>query len=167
MGISHVLLYFQLIRYNRLSYTMVITLSIVFIILLGTVVTITGYPEFNIIMYLLFLLSLGFMQTELTFIQNLYFTLASMVSITLVRMVLMELGMALFMWSPFNLYVWTANVIHLIVAVVIISSIVLLRKPIQRFAQYIVESRLYYISFVFFVVGLFVVLILTMPSTNP
>lgn len=167
MGISHNLLYLQLIRYNRLSYTMVITLSIVFIILLGTVVTITGYPEFNIIMYLLFLLSLGFMQTELTFIQNLYFTLASMVSITLVRMVLMELGMALFMWSPFNLYVWTANVIHLIVAVVIISSIVLLRKPIQRFAQYIVESRLYYISFVFFVVGLFVVLILTMPSTNP
>lgn len=165
MGISHVLLYFQLIRYNRLSYTMVITLSIVFTILLGIVVTITGYPEFNIIMFLLFLLSLGLMQAELTFLQNLYFTLASMVSITLVKIVLMELGMALFMWSPLNLYIWTTSVIHLIVSTVIISSIVLLRKPIQQFAQYIVQSRLYYISFAVFVVGLIVILILTMPSS--
>jgi len=165
MGISHVLLYFQLIRYNRLSYTMVITLSIVFTILLGIVVTITGYPEFNIIMFLLFLLSLGLMQAELTFLQNLYFTLASMVSITLVKMVLMELGMALIMWSPLNLYIWTTSVIHLIVSTVIISSIVLLGKPIRRFAQYIVQSRLYYISFAVLVVGLIVILILTMPSS--
>lgn len=165
MGISHVLLYFQLIRYNRLSYTMVIALSIVFTILLGIVVTITGYPEFNIIMFLLFLLSLGLMQAELTFLQNLYFTLASMVSITLVKMVLMELGMALFMWSPLNLYIWTTSVIHLIVSTVIISSIVLLRKPIRRFAQYIAQSRLYYISFAVLVVGLIVILILTMPSS--
>lgn len=144
---------------------MVITLSIVFTILLGIVVTITGYPEFNIIMYLLFLLSLGLMQTELTFPQNLYFTLASMVSITLVKMVLMELGIALFMWSPLNLYIWTTSVIHLIVSTVIISSIVLLGKPIRRFAQYIVQSRLYYISFVVLLVGLIVILILTMPSS--
>src|SRR5690625_358265 len=165
MGISHVLLYLQLIRYNRLSYTMVIVLSIVFSIFLGTVVTVTGYPEFNIIMFLLFLLSLGLMQAELTFMQNLYFTLASMVSITLVKMVLMELGIIIFMWSPLNLYIWTTSVIHLIVSTVIISSIVLLRRPIQRFAQYIVESRLYYISFVFLVVGLIVLLILTMPAS--
>src|SRR5690625_2198633 len=165
MGISHVLLYLQLIRYNRLSYTMVIVLSIVFSIFLGTVVTVTGYPEFNIIMFLLFLLSLGLMQAELTFLQNLYFTLASMVSITLVKMVLMELGIALFMWSPLNLYIWTTSVIHLIVSTVIISSIVLLGKPIRRFAQYIVQSRLYYISFVVLLVGLIVILILTMPSS--
>src|SRR5699024_8647803 len=126
IGISHVFLYFQLIRYQRLSYTMVVILSIVFTILLGIVVTITGYPEFNVIMFFLFLLSLGFMQASLTFIQNFYFTLASMVSITLVKMVLIELGMWLFMWSPFNLYLWTASVIHLIVAIIIIISIVLL-----------------------------------------
>src|SRR5699024_3432466 len=87
IGISHVLFYFQLIRYHRLSYPMVITLSIVFTILLGIVVTVTGYPEFNIIMFLLFLLSLGLMQVKLTFLQNLYFTLASMVSVTLLKIV--------------------------------------------------------------------------------
>lgn len=165
MGISHVFLYLQLIRYNRLSYTMVIALSIVFTILLGLVVTLTGYPELNIIMFLLFLLCLGLMQTELTLMQNLYFTLASMVSVTLVKIVLMELGMAIFMWSPLNLYVWTGSVIHFIVAIVILSSIVLLRKPIQRFAQYIVESHIYYISFAFLAVGLIVILILTMPAS--
>lgn len=144
---------------------MVVILSIVFTILLGIVVTITGYPEFNVIMFFLFLLSLGFMQASLTFIQNFYFTLASMVSITLVKMVLIELGMWLFMWSPFNLYLWTASVIHLIVAIIIIISIVLLRSPIQRFAQYIVESRLFSFSFTLLIIGLIVIFILTMPAS--
>jgi len=43
-GISHVLLYIQLIRYHRLSYTMMIVVSIVFMILLVIVVTVTCYP---------------------------------------------------------------------------------------------------------------------------
>src|SRR5690625_3358000 len=116
IGISHVLLYIQLIRYNRLSYTMVIALSFIFTILLGVVVTVTGYPELNIIL-VLFLLSLGLMQAELTFMQNLYFALVSMVSITLAKMVLMELGLKLFMLTPFNLYLWTSSVIHLIVSI--------------------------------------------------
>lgn len=165
-GISHVLLYLELIRYHRLSYPMVIILSIVFTILLGVVVTVTGYPELNIVMVLLFLLSLGFMQTKLTFMRNLYFTLASMVSITLVKMVLLRLGMKLFMWSPFNLYLWTPILIHLIVAIIIFISIWLLRNPIQRFAQYIVESPLYYISYALLIIGLIVVLILTTPSIH-
>jgi|SRR5690625_212116 len=167
IGISHVLLYFQLIRYNRLSYAMIIILSVIFTLLLGIVVSVTGYPEFNIIMFLLFLLSLGLMQIELTFMQNLYFTLASMVSITLVKMVLMEIGMKLFMWSSLNLYLWTSSIIHLIAATIIFISIIMLRKPIQRLAKYIVVSRqYYYISYVLLSIGLFVVLILTVPSTN-
>ncbi|AIK38773.1 putative membrane protein [Bacillus pseudomycoides] len=123
IGISHVLLYIQLIRYNRLSYTMVIALSIVFTILLGIVVTVTGYPEFNIIMLLLFLLSLGLIQDELTFMQSLYFALVSIVSITLVKMVLLDFGMKLFMLTPFNVYSWTDGVIHLIVSIVMIIAI--------------------------------------------
>ncbi|WP_068677113.1 GHKL domain-containing protein [Oceanobacillus sp. Castelsardo] len=166
IGISHVLLYFQLIRYNRLSYTMVIALSIVFTILLGIVVTVTGYPEFNIIMLLLFLLSLGLMKDELTFMQNLYFALVSMVTITLAKLVLMELGMKLFMWTPFNLYLWTASIIHLIVSIIIVISIGLLRKRIQKIAMFIVDSNLYYVSYVLLAIGLIVGLILTMPSTN-
>lgn len=122
-GISHVLLYIQLIRYNRLSYTMVIALSIVFTILLGIVVIVTGYPEFNIIMLLLFLLSLGLIQDELTFMQSLYFALVSIVSITLVKMVLLDFGMKLFMLTPFNVYSWTDGVIHLIVSIVMIIAI--------------------------------------------
>ncbi|MEI4831595.1 GHKL domain-containing protein [Bacillus sp. FJAT-53711] len=166
IGISHVLLYIQLIRYNRLSYTMVIALSIVFMILLGIVVTVTGYPEFNIIMLLLFLLSLGLIQDELTFMQNLYFALVSMVSITLVKMVLLDLGMKLFMLTPYNLYLWTGSVIHLIASIVIVIGIALWYKRIQKIAQFIVASPLYYVSYGLLVIGLIIELILTAPSTN-
>src|SRR5699024_5957944 len=165
IGISHVLLYIQLIRYNRLSYKMVFALSITFTILLGIVVTVTGYPEFNIIMLLIFLLSLGLMKDELTFMQNLYFALVSMVLITLVKLVIMELGMKLFMLSSFNLYICTGSVIHLVVFIIIFSSILLWRKSIQRFAQFIIESPLYFISYVLLVIGLIIELILTMPSS--
>ncbi|GED17988.1 GHKL domain-containing protein [Aneurinibacillus migulanus] len=166
IAISHVILYIQVIRYNRLPYTMVIALSIVFTILLGIVVTVTGYPEFNIIILLLFLLSLGLIQDKLTFMQNLYFALVSMVSITLVKMVLLDFGMKLFMLTPFNLYLWTSSVIHLIVSIVIVISIVLWCKPIQKLAQFIVDSPLYYVSYVLLAAGLIIELILTMPSTN-
>lgn len=166
MGINHVLFYLQLIRYHRLSYTMVIILSILFTILLGIIITVTGYPEFNIIMFLLFLLSLGLMKDDLTILKNLYFTLASIVSVTLVKIVLVEFGIAIFMWSSLNFYVWTSGVIEFIVSLIIFLGIVFLRKQIQAFAQYIVQSRLYYISFGILILGTIVVLILTIPSTN-
>lgn len=166
IGISHVLLYIRLIRYNRLSYVMVIALSIVFTILLGIVVTVTGYPEFNILMLLLFLLSLGLMKDELPFMQSLYFALVSIVIITLAKMVFIELGIKLFLFTPFNLYVWTASIIHLVVSIAIVICIVVWGNPIQKLARYIVDSRLYYISFVLLVAGLIVELILTAPATH-
>ncbi|MEI3613211.1 GHKL domain-containing protein [Pseudogracilibacillus sp. SO30301A] len=165
IGVSHVLLYIQLIRYNRLSYKMVFSLSIIFTILLGIVVTVTGYPEFNVIMLLIFLLSLGLMKDDLTFMQNVFFALVSMVLITLVKLVTMELGMKLFMLSPYNLYLWTGSIIQLIVSIIIFTSILLFRKSIQRFAQFIIESPLYYISYVLLVIGLIMMLIISMPSS--
>lgn len=165
VGISHLFLYFYLIRYNRISNGMTIVLSILFTCLLGFVVFTTGYPEFNFILLFFFLLCLGLMQVNLTFTQNLFFTLASMVSITLVKIILMEIGMMLFMWSPLNLYMWTTSIIHFIVTVVIFMSIILLRKSIQRFAQYIVQSRIYSISFICLIVGSILIIILTSPSS--
>lgn len=166
IGISHVVFYFQLIRYRQLSYPMTIIISIIFTILLGIVVTMTGYPEFNVIMYLIFLLSLGLMQSKLSFTHNLYFTLASMVSITLIKVTLVELGMHFLLWSPFNLYIWSASMIHFIVSLIILSCIVLLRKPIQQFASFVIEGYMYYISFILLVFGLFLVLILTNPTSS-
>src|SRR5699024_6403136 len=147
IGISHVLLYIQLIRYHRLSYTMVVSVSIVFMILLGIIVTVTGYPEFNIIMLLLFLLSLGLMKDELTFMHNLYFALLSIVGITYAKTVLLVIGTELFMLSPLNLYVWTGSLIHLIVSFLILIIVILSHQPLQRFAQFIVDSCLYYVSY--------------------
>lgn len=165
-GIGHVVLYIQLIRYERLSYMKLVMLSIVFMILLGFTISVTGYPELNIIMFLLFLLSLGLLQSTITFAQNLYFTLISLVGITFMKMVLVRLGFQLFMWSPLNLYLWTMGVIQLIVTVLIVVGILLWRRKIQRFAAYIESSRLYYISYIISFVGLVIVLILTSPSTH-
>lgn len=165
VGIGHLFLYFYLIRYNRMSYVLTVVLGILFTCLVLFVVTTTGYPEFNFILFFFFLLSLGLMQANLSFMQNLYFTLASMVSITLVKIILMELSMMVFMWSPLNLYIWTASVIHFIVTVFIFISIILLRKSIQRFAQYIVQSRIYLISYGCLIVGGILLIVLTSPST--
>src|SRR5699024_215806 len=116
-------------------------------------------------MFFCFLVSLGLMQVDLTFIKNIFFTLASMVSITLVKMVLLEVATALFMWSPLNLYVWTGSVLHFIVAVMMLTTIIFIRKPVERFASYVVQSRLYYLSFAVLLLGLVVILVLTMPSS--
>lgn len=164
VGISHVIFYIQLIRYTRLSTVLVMALSIVFTILLGIVVTVTGYPELNAIM-LLFLMCIGLMKEKLSFTENFYFALVSTVVITLVKLVLIEAGMALFMLSPLNLYLWTGSVIHLIVMSIILASIMLFRKSIRRIAGAIVGSPLYYISYGLLIVGFIVVIILTSPST--
>ncbi|WP_080873838.1 sensor histidine kinase [Oceanobacillus timonensis] len=166
IGISHILLYFQLIRYHRLSYTMVITLSIVFTVLLGVVVTVTGYPEFNTIMLLLFLLSLGLMQVELTFMQNLYFALVSMVSITLVKIGLIELLLHLFIWASFPLGTWTVSIVHLAVSILILILIALLRKKVQKLAQMIKRSPFYYICYPILIAGLVAALMLATPAND-
>src|SRR5690625_5894867 len=75
IGISHVLLYIQLIRYHRLSYTMMIVVSIVFMILVGIVVTVTGYLEFNFIILLLFFLFFCLIIVRLLFFIILFFYL--------------------------------------------------------------------------------------------
>ncbi|MGG0206167.1 Uncharacterized protein BWINRA5_03432 [Bacillus mycoides] len=164
-SMSHTFLYIQLIRYNRLSVRMLITLSAVFIILLAIVVTVTRYPELNSTI-VLFLISLGLMQNELKFKHNLYFALVSMVIITLVKMLLFDLGMKIFMLTPFNLYLWTGSIIHLIVSTLTFIGIVLARKRIQSIAQYIVGSPLYYITYILLIVGFIIELILTRPSTD-
>ncbi|QWG51061.1 GHKL domain-containing protein [Bacillus mycoides] len=164
-SMSHTFLYIQLIRYSRLSYGMLAALSAVFILLLGIIVTVTGYPELNSTI-VLFLMSLGLMQNELKFMRNLYFALVSMVIITLVKILFLEVGMKLFMLTPFDFYLWTASIIHLSVSLIIFIGIVLARKRIQRIAQYIVGSPLYYITYILLIVGFIIELILTRPSTD-
>ncbi|EJV84556.1 GHKL domain-containing protein [Bacillus cereus] len=164
-SMSHTFLYIQLIRYSRLSYGMLAALSAVFILLLGIIVTVTGYPELNSTI-VLFLMSLGLMQNELKFMRNLYFALVSMVIITLVKILFLEVGMKLFMLTPFDFYLWTASIIHLSVSLIIFIGIVLAHKRIQRIAQYIVGSPLYYITYILLIVGFIIELILTRPSTD-
>ena len=147
---------------------MLAALSAVFILLLGIIVTVTGYPELNSTI-VLFLMSLGLMQNELKFMRNLYFALVSMVIITLVKILFLEVGMKLFMLTPFDFYLWTASIIHLSVSLITFIGIVLARKRIQRIAQYIVGSPLYYITYITYIlliVGFIIELILTRPSTD-
>lgn len=166
VGLSHSALYLLLIRYNRLPYKTVIALSIAFTILLGFVVTVTGYPEWNSILLLLFLLSLGLMQNELSFIQNLYFALLSIIGITFTKLFLLEFALQLFMLSPLNLYVWTTSLLHLSIAILLLTAIACWRKQIGHFAEYIVSSKLYYISYGLLCFGFLLSLILTTPSTR-
>lgn len=165
-GFSHFFLYFYLIRYEGISFPFVILLSLVFTVLLSVIITVTGYPEFNAIVMGLFLLGLGLLQIEMTFWENVYFTIANIVSISLLKIVLVELASVIYLWLPFNLYIWTPNVIHMVVTVVIFAAILLLRKRIGKFAQYIVTSRLYYVSYLVLVVSFIIIFLLTIPRTQ-
>lgn len=165
-GLTHVLLYIQLIRYQRFSYYMITIVSIIFMILLATVVTSTGYPEFNIVMLLVFLLSLGLMKKGLAFRENLYFTLISIVGLTYTKTVLFVIGTEVFMLSPFNLYMWTGSLIHLIVASLLLISVLIWRKSLEKFALYIVDSKLYYFSYIILIVSLLLGFIINSPTTK-
>lgn len=163
IGLSHFVLYFTLIRYERISFWLIVLISLVFTLLLGTVITVTGYPEFNAILMGLFLLSLGLLQAELTLFENIYFTMANLVTISLLKIILIELGRIIYIILPFNLYIWTDNVIQMIVMIVIFGAILVLRKQIALFARHIVNSFLYYVSYVVFAISFVVIFLLTMP----
>lgn len=166
IGISHVTLYFYLINYQRFHFLKIVLLSIIFSFLLGFVVTLTGYPELNFVMLFLFLFTLGFLKVDLTVSHNLYFTLASIVSISLLKVMLLEIGMALFMWSPLNLYLWTASVIHFIAAIVILCMMLFLRRSIRLLAAYLIDSPVYPISFILLAIASLLLVILTSPKTS-
>ncbi len=167
IGISHILLYFQLIGYQRLPYKLIISLGMVFTILLIVVVSASGYPEFNIVMLLLFLLSLGLLKKELAFTKSLYFALFSMVVITLARMVLIELFFFLHMLSPFNLYIWTTSAIHLAVSVLILLAVAAGKNVVRKIVRTIMDNRpLYIFSYVLLIAGLFIGFILTSPASG-
>lgn len=165
-GLSHFFLYFYLIRYERISFPIIILISLVFTVLLSIIITVTGYPEFNAIVMALFLLSLGLLQIDMTFMENLYFTLGNIVSISLLKIVLVEIGSVVYLWLPFNLYVWTPNVIHMVVTILIFIAILLLRTQIGKFAQYIVTSRLYYVSYVVLAISFVIIFLLTIPGSK-
>ncbi|NKZ28840.1 sensor histidine kinase [Facklamia miroungae] len=164
--ISHLLFYFQLIHYSRPSYMVIISLGTVFTLFLRFVIEVTGFPELNMLLCLLFLLSLGLLQIDLNFTKNLYFALTSIVIITLFNMALMELSQLLFMWSPFNLYIWTYSIIHLGISIIILLSVVMLSRPNQRLANFIGDSHLYPISFGLLGIGFILILILNSPATH-
>lgn len=165
-GILHLVLYLLLIRHDRLPVKTVILLSIIFTILLGFIVTVTGYPEWNSILLVVFLLSLGTMQNNLSFMQNFYFALMSAFSITFTKVFMLEFLFQLFMVSPFNLYVWTTSLFHLLITILIGICIVFWRKKIGSFAAYIESSRLYPITYSLLFIGFVISLILTTPSTQ-
>lgn len=167
ISLCHILLFLQLIQY-QLSWKLMTALSVCFTVILLIVVTVTGYPEMNMIVLFTFLLGLGLLRQRhgLTFSQNVFFVLFSMVSITIFRMILLEISYKLFMMSPLNLYVWTESVLHLISVLIIFLSLIVWRKPIKKVSRYIIQSFLYYVIYGLLMIGMVFLVILSTPSIH-
>jgi len=163
----HTLLYLQLIDY-KLSWKLITALSICFTILLIIIVTFTGYPEMNSIVVIIFLLALGLMKQKqgLTFALSLYSALFSLVSITLTKTVLLNISYKFIMMSPINLYIWTGSLLNFISTSMIFLAIIIWQKQILKVSKFIVQSSLYYVIYFLLIIGMFILLILTVPSTN-
>ncbi|MFD2131197.1 GHKL domain-containing protein [Pseudogracilibacillus auburnensis] len=169
VGLSHIVFYLQLIQYERFTWKFLIVLSLLFTVLLGIIVTVTGYPEFNLIVSLIFLLALGLLRQKhgLTFSQNLYFALVSIVSITLLKMVFVQGLFQLFMLSPLNLYLWTASVLQLISVSIIFLLLILFQKQTRKLACFIVQSPfLFYLSYILLMLSTLILFILTIPTSS-
>src|SRR5699024_11881078 len=73
----------------------------------------------------------------------------------------------LYMMSPFNLYLWTPSVLHLVSNMIILLSLIIWRRHIKKLAQYIVQSSLYYVFYGLLLVSLFALIIVSSPSIQP
>lgn len=164
-GFSHLYVFRLLIQYDRLSFTMMAGISFLFCVLLAITVAVTGYPEWNGILLLLFLIGIGLVKGNVPYLHNVYFALLSTVGVTLAKLVGTEIAFQMYMMSPLNLYIWTPSVLHLIVTLFILSAILTGRRQLVLYGQYAVTGPIYVISYLLLGAGLFVVMLLTTPSS--
>src|SRR5699024_1513635 len=68
--------------------------------------------------------------------------------------------------SPFNLYMWTGSVLHVISAIIIFVSLIVWRKNIVKAFRYMAESSFYYVTYSLLVISWFIMLVLTLPTTS-
>ena len=162
---SHLYLYRQFIRYDRLSLWMIGGISVLFSMLLFLTVTLTGFPEWNGILLVGFLLGIGRLKGGVPFVQSLYFALFSTVGLTLAKVVGLESAMQLYMWSPWNLYVWTPSLLHVMVTLLILASLFFSRKQIARYGEYATAGSVYRLSYLLLITGYVVVMLLSSPAS--
>lgn len=168
IGISHVVIYIQLIDYQRFSWKSLFTLGLFLTVFLLIVVTTTGYPEFNTIVMMLFLLGLGLLKQKdgLSFTQSLYFALFSLFFVTLAKTLIIEILYQLLLQSSFNVYIWSTSLLHLIASCIILLTLFLLRKKTSKLACFIVRGPLYYVSYILLAIGTLAILTLTTPAIS-
>lgn len=163
-GICHLYLYILLIRYQRMSKRLIVLLSVLFMLFLGIIITITKMPELNFVVFFLFLMIIGSMQKKLKFWHSIYFALFSIVVFTVLKNLLALVVVQLYMESPFNLYTWTGNVIHLAVVSLILLCIILFRKKIQLFGQFIIQSKLFLPTYFLLAISIGLLVVINYPS---
>ncbi|WP_264879270.1 GHKL domain-containing protein, partial [Sporosarcina sp. NCCP-2378] len=164
-GFSHVYVYRQLAGYDRLSVRMMLAVSVLFTVFLQVAVTVTGYPELNGILLFVFLLGIGFMRGGMPIIHNVLYALGSTAGLTLTRLVGLESAMKLYMESPWNLYIWTPSLLHLLVSVLILIAAVVGRRQIALFGRYAVMGRFYAVSYVLLTASFVALMLLSSPAS--
>ena len=164
-GFSHVYVYRQLTGYDRLSVRMMLAVSILFTVFLQVVVMMTGYPELNGILLFAFLLGIGFMQGGLPIWHNTLYALGSTAGLTLTRLVGLESAMKLYMEGPWNLYLWTPGLLHLLVSILILIAVIGLRGQIRLFGRYLVTGPVYAVSYILLTVSFIALMMLSSPAS--
>lgn len=166
IGICHIYLYILLIRYQHMSKRLIVLLSVLFTFFLGTIITITKMTELNFVVPFVFLIILGFLQKNLKFLHSIYFILFSIVVFTVLKILLVQLAIQLHMESPFNLYSWTESAIHFTIVSLILLCMILFRKKIQLFGQFIVHSKLFLPTFFLLVISSVLLVVINYPTIS-
>ncbi|WP_338752637.1 GHKL domain-containing protein [Bacillus sp. FJAT-52991] len=166
--LCHIIFYLNLIRYHKFSWGGLVLLNLLMIAFVFLLVSYTGYPEFNSIGAILFLLCIGLVKRKqgLTFIQSFYFASISLFIISLAKTVVSQILLKLLLLSSLNVYVGSFSIIHLLSAAFIFLVIVVKREKISNIADYLIQSPFYYVSYAFLLLGNFLLIILSSPSIN-
>ncbi|WP_100404137.1 GHKL domain-containing protein [Bacillus sp. FJAT-42315] len=168
IGLCHIVFYVYLIGYPKFSWGGLILLSFFMTVFLVFLVSYTGYPEFNAIIPILFLLCIGLLKYKqgLTIVQSFYFASMSLFIISLAKTIIPKLLLELWLLSDLSLYASSFSIIHLLSASFILLIVVVKRESINHIADYLIQSPFYYISYVSLLLGNFLLIILSSPSMS-
>lgn len=163
ISIGHVYLFQLFLGNTNISMRFVLVMSVLFGALLSVLLMNTRLSELNIVAICLFLIVLGLIEKQ-RFSQVLYFTLLSIVLFTVVKNGLFIILYELYMESPFNYYVWTPNMLQFWTLALIVVGLFLGRQAIATAGRYLMQSRVYWPTYIVSVVCTVLLVIVNYPT---
>jgi len=120
-------------------------------------------PEMNFVLLFLSYIIIGKWKKQRLSL-TIFASLISIVFITIVKNAILILLHELYMISPFNYYLWTNNLLHLLTLLLIMVGLIVARNKIQSSSLIVITSRWYIAIYVLLCISCLLLLIINYPT---